>query len=191
MLRHHGLRAPLGPSPAAETAVQQQLRTETRRDVTRCFDLRGDEAPMSRSEPELYLFERRQLGRVLNVSQAGALSRQLLRDPLELRMLRRQDQAGMVAQLPQVLQRLRGRRRDRGSKNGTLESAEHPNVSIQPSRREPHLENVSRGFEFRLLLLLCGGRGDALVHAGFGPRLRKVFVQLDLQAFVTHIKSSK
>lgn len=67
--------------------------------------LGGDAAPASR---ELYLFERRQLGRVLNVPQAGALSRQLLRDPLELRMLRRQDQAGMVAQLPQVLQGLGG-----------------------------------------------------------------------------------
>lgn len=54
-----------------------------------------------------YLFESRQLGRVLDVSQAGALSRQLLGDPLVLGVLRSQHQAGMVAQLPQVLQRLR------------------------------------------------------------------------------------
>lgn len=65
-------------------------------------------------EQDVYLFEGRQLGRVLDVSQAGALSRQLLRDPLVLWMLRGQDQAGMVAQLPQVLQRLRERRRVRG-----------------------------------------------------------------------------
>lgn len=61
-----------------------------------------------RGDGRRYLFERGQLGRVLNVSQAGALGRQLLRDPLELRMLRRQDQAGVVAQLPQVLQGLGG-----------------------------------------------------------------------------------
>lgn len=59
-------------------------------------------------EQEHYLFESRQLGSVLDVSQAGALGRQLLRDALVLGVLRGQDQAGMVAQLPQVLQRLRG-----------------------------------------------------------------------------------
>lgn len=76
-------------------------------------------------------------------------------------------------------------------KDGTLEPAKHPNVSHQPSWRETHLENVSRGFEFRLLLHLRRGCGDALIHAGFGTRLRKVFVQLDLQAFMTQMKASK
>lgn len=61
------------------------------------------------SQPEQgpYLFESRQFGSVLDVPQAGALSRQLLGDPLVLGVLRSQHQAGMVAQLPQVLQRLR------------------------------------------------------------------------------------
>lgn len=66
------------------------------------------EGQKGQPEQEHHLFESRQLGSVLDVSQAGALGRQLLRDALVLGVLRGQDQAGMVAQLPQVLQRLRG-----------------------------------------------------------------------------------
>lgn len=55
-------------------------------------------------------------------------------------------------------------------------------------RFESNLENVTGGFEFGLLLLLLllhRGAGDALVHAGFGSRLGKVFIQLNLQ--VVHL----
>jgi len=57
--------------------------------------------------PPPYLLEGGQLGRVLQVPQAGALRRQLGADAFELGVLRRQHQAGVVAQLPQVLQRLK------------------------------------------------------------------------------------
>lgn len=81
-----------------------------RRNIRRAFGLRSGRR--RRRRRQLYLFERRQFGRVLNVPQAGALRRQLLRDALELWVLRRQDQAGVVAQLPQVLQSLPGWTRD-------------------------------------------------------------------------------
>ena len=54
-----------------------------------------------------YLFESGEFGRVLNVAQVGVLTHQLLRDAFELWMLRGQDQTRVVAQLTQVLQRLK------------------------------------------------------------------------------------
>ena len=48
---------------------------------------------------------------------------------------------------------------------------------------------MAGGFELGLLLLLlCRGAGDALIHAGFGSRLGEVFVQLNLQAVDSHIR---
>lgn len=47
---------------------------------------------------------------MLNVAQVGVLTRQLIRDAFVLRMLRRQNQVWMVAELPQVLQRLKDRK---------------------------------------------------------------------------------
>ena len=43
---------------------------------------------LGQAEEQLYLFERRQLGSVLDVPQAGALSRQLLGNSLVLGVLR-------------------------------------------------------------------------------------------------------
>lgn len=57
--------------------------------------------------PAHYLFESGEFGRVLYVPQAGVLSCQLLSDAFVLWMLRGQDQARVVTQLPQVLQRLK------------------------------------------------------------------------------------
>lgn len=57
-----------------------------------------------------YLFEGRKFGRVLDVSEAGVLSCQLVCDASVLGVLGREDQARVVTQLPQVLQGLeRGR----------------------------------------------------------------------------------
>lgn len=55
----------------------------------------------------LYLFESGEFGCMLNVPQAGVLTRQLLTDTFVLWMLRSQHQARVVAQLPQVLQSLK------------------------------------------------------------------------------------
>lgn len=53
-----------------------------------------------------YLFESGEFRCMLNVAQVGVLACELLSDMFELWMLHGQDQAGMVAQLTEVLQRL-------------------------------------------------------------------------------------
>lgn len=42
----------------------------------------------------------------------------------------------------------------------------------------PYLEDMTCGFQFRLLFFFCR---DAVLHTGFGSRLGKVFIQLNLQ----------
>lgn len=54
--------------------------------------------------PDHHLFQSGELGCVLDVPQVGVLSRQLLSDSFVLWVLRSQNQARVVAQLPQVLQ---------------------------------------------------------------------------------------
>lgn len=58
----------------------------------------------------LHLFESGEFGRMLKVPQAGALPGELLADALVLGVLRGQDQARVITQLPQVLQSLKERR---------------------------------------------------------------------------------
>lgn len=76
---------------------------------------------------EHYLFESRELRRVLNVAQVRVLRGQLLRDALVLWMLRSQDQVRVVAQLTEVLQRLKEDR-------GRIDNQERPLRSLMVLR---------------------------------------------------------
>lgn len=48
-------------------------------------------------------------------------------------------------------------------------------------KRCMYLEDVACGLQFGLLLLICRGQRDGVLHTGLGSRLGKVFIQLNLQ----------
>lgn len=110
-----------------------------------------------------YLFEGGELGCVLDVPEAGALGGQLLADALVLGVLRRQDQGRVVAQLPQVLQRLRG--------HGQIDRS-HTHTHT----RGPRFKHIHADLHTQTIVIMCmQDRSNA-----FPSNTTDVFLQRDI-----------